>query len=286
MGKKTRLIKSLFSKSTPENTAQGSIQDGSLTSRNSENLEKTASSSNVEPNVPQAEGSSTLMPREGQVSETLNATVTDSVVEAPTESEATTSGTRDNKAAPAPSPAPKSELEILPVEVTSNLWDEAYDILKAEDPNQMDQYERILTLWIQSGRSKSTPRRPSMSRRLENHIDPSDRMKRREQMSMVVRSCFGTTGRDQSSDDESSDNESSDNESSDGESSDDEGSKDESKATDTKWLHTALREIIRSTAPGIPDTSLLWAGACLSIQVSKRTFSFLCIVDTSNNLVK
>ena len=319
--------KDFRAKSTSEKTEPGSIRDDITSSKDGDTIGTTATGSDVKSTEPQAEGDQASIPTQGQALQTPDVASTE-IVEDSTDPEAATAETRETEGAPvssAPEAAsvkspeqvastlwdeaydtlkvePEAESVKSPEQVTSNLWDEAYDTLKVEDPDRLDHYERILTLWLQGGPRKLTPRRPSMSKPSDN-IVPSDPRERGEQLSKIIVSWLSNTAEDgssgdgnredessedessedESSEDESSEDESSEDESSEDESSEDESSEDEGSDTDTKWLNIfhLLLEIMRSTARSIPDTALLWVGACLSVQVSKKPSFFSWIVKTT-----
>ena len=116
----------------------------------------------------------------------------------------------------------------------SRLWDEAYDILKQEDPELLIHYEKVMSNLVHDGPTTLRQRRPSVTEAFDNEIFQSDPSKRRKQMSDVVNTWFFNANAN------------------------------EAKLTEAARL---VQEIIRTAAQEAEEAAVVWAATCLSAQV-------------------
>ncbi|KAL8943000.1 MAG: hypothetical protein Q9211_001149 [Gyalolechia sp. 1 TL-2023] len=262
-GRTKRLIRKIL----PRKTEPGSIGDDSIPSKDGDTLEATATGSDVKLTEPQDEGSGVLIPSKGQASQTKDAALTENI-EGLTERQTVTAEISVTEAVPAPPKGPETELVKSREQLVSSLFDEAYDSLKGDDPERLEYYEWILTLWLLGYPPKSTPQEPPTSEPLGNNIVASDPRGRREQMNKIIGLWLNDTGGDESSDDESREDGGGEDQSNADKSSEGIDNKDKGSKPDIQWANIvrSLRENMQSTAGSGPDMVLLGAAACLCVQ--------------------
>jgi N-terminal domain of NWD NACHT-NTPase len=139
---------------------------------------------------------------------------------------------QDGKVAPPVVPATpsKSSAQTEPTIQPEQLWDQAYDDLKRDEPKLFDFYETILSHDLDSSKGAKG-----------NIIEQTDRMKRRSQMENLLNTGLDNTAK---------------------------LAKAEKKIGDAMKIVLSVKEAIGSGLQAVPIAALTWTGICVALEVS------------------
>jgi N-terminal domain of NWD NACHT-NTPase len=139
---------------------------------------------------------------------------------------------QDGKVAPPVVPATpsKSSAQTEPTIQPEQLWDQAYDDLKRDEPKLFDFYETILSHDLDSSKGAKG-----------NIIEQTDRMKRRSQMEDLLNTGLDNTAK---------------------------LAKAEKKIGDAMKIVLSVKEAIGSGLQAVPIAALAWAGICVALEAS------------------
>ncbi|PTB65061.1 WD40 repeat-like protein [Trichoderma citrinoviride] len=136
----------------------------------------------------------------------------------------------DEEGKPAPSPS-------------DEIWDNAYDELKVEEPALLQAYERILTTQLLSQNDTTTK---AIEVAGGNRIDQHDKENRRSQMQKLVRNGLDKISRE---------------------------SKAKSRMDDVLPIINASKDIVTNVVKGVPQAALPWAAVSLSLELLTNPIS-------------
>lgn len=121
--------------------------------------------------------------------------------------------------------------------VISSLWDEAYDMVKSQAPQQIQFYEKVIELCLKAESSVLSPSLPMGNHEAEGFVffSPSERQ---QKTSKIISSCLDYNGSKLSKD-----------------------------VNQQLGMSKPARDIIKSAVCNLPDAAIPWAGLCLCLQV-------------------
>jgi hypothetical protein len=139
---------------------------------------------------------------------------------------------QDGKVAPPVVPATpsKSSAQTEPTIQPEQLWDQAYDDLKRDEPKLFDFYETILSHDLDSSKGAKG-----------NIIEQTDRMKRRSQMEDLLNTGLDNTAKQ---------------------------AKAAKNIGDAMKIVLSVKEAIGSGLQAVPIAALTWTGICVALEVS------------------
>ncbi|QYT03728.1 WD_REPEATS_REGION domain-containing protein [Trichoderma simmonsii] len=120
--------------------------------------------------------------------------------------------------------------------VISSLWDEAYDMVKSQAPQQIQFYEKVIELCLKAESSILPARLPMIDQEAEDFVffSPSERQ---HKTSKIISSCLDSNGNNISKD-----------------------------VNQQLGMSKLARDIIKSVVCNLEDAAIPWAGLCLCLQ--------------------
>ena len=152
---------------------------------------------------------------------------------------------QDGKVAPPVVPATpsKSSAQTEPTIQPEQLWDQAYDDLKRDEPKLFDFYETILSHDLDSSKGAKG-----------NIIEQTDRMKRRSQMEDLLNTGLDNTAK---------------------------LAKAQKNIGDVMKIVLSVKEAIGSGLLAVPIAALAWTGICVALEASVPSQIQLCTLTIS-----
>ncbi len=118
---------------------------------------------------------------------------------------------------------------------SEQLWDQAYDSLRVSEPALVETYEKILSRELKNGGSSSASDR-------QNTIEQADRVARRRQMELLVRTGLEKTKRE---------------------------AEVKKGIGDTLQVVLSAKDVVDSAIQAVPQAAVAWAGISFALGVSQ-----------------